>query len=121
MHSVAAAVVQAGSPLFDTPKSLEKFSDLASDAAGQGAQLIVFPEAFIGGYPKGSHFGAPVGSRSAEGRALFQRYYEAAINVPGPETERIAALAADLNSDIVVGVVERANADEGAGTLNCTA
>jgi len=116
-----AAVVQSGSILFDTPKTLEKFADLASDAANAGARLIVFPEAFIGGYPKGSHFGAPVGSRSAEGRELFRRYFDAAIDVPGPETDRMAALAGKIGADIVVGVIERTGANEGGGTLYCSA
>lgn len=116
MKNIKAAVVQAGSALFDTAATLEKFEVLAAKAAGEGAALAVFPEAFIGGYPKGHHFGAPVGSRSPEGRDWFRRYYEAAITVPGPETERMAALAGELNMDIVVGVIER----EG-GTLYCTA
>lgn len=116
-----AAVVQAGSVLFDAAATIEKFCDLAHDAASAGARLIVFPEAFIGGYPKGSHFGAPVGSRSAEGRDLFRRYFEAAIDVPGPETERMAKLAGDLGADIVVGCIERAAPSEGGGTLYCSA
>jgi len=120
-RAVKAAVVQAGSALFDTPACLEKFADLVSIAARDGAQLIVFPEAFIGGYPKGHHFGAPVGSRSAEGREWFRRYFDCAIDVPGDETARMAALAKDFKSDIVVGVVERASAGEGGGTLYCTA
>lgn len=116
-----AAVVQAGSILFDTPKTLRKFEDFAADAAGGGAKLIVFPEAFIGGYPKGSHFGAPVGSRDPGGRDLFRRYFDAAIDVPGPETERMAELAKALGADIVAGVIERSGADEGGGTLYCSA
>jgi len=116
-----ASVIQAGSVLFDTSSTIEKFHDLACDAASGGARLIVFPEAFIGGYPKGSHFGAPVGSRSAEGRDLFRRYFEAAIDVPGPETDRMARLAGELGADIVVGCIERAARDEGGGTLYCSA
>lgn len=116
-----AAVVQAGSILFDTSATLEKLSDLARDAAASGARLVVFPEAFIGGYPKGSHFGAPVGSRSAEGRDLFRRYFDSAIEVPGPEVNRLATLAGDLGVDLVVGAVERARKDEGGGTLYCSA
>lgn len=116
-----AAVIQAGSLLFDTARTMEKFADLASDAGNAGAKLIVFPEAFIGGYPKGSHFGAPVGSRSAEGRDLYRRYFEAAIDVPGAETESMARLAGDIGADIVIGVIERSSADEGGGTLYCAA
>jgi predicted amidohydrolase len=51
--NVRAAVVQAAPALFDTPKSLERLADLSADAAKQRAELVVFPEAFIGGYPKG--------------------------------------------------------------------
>ena len=117
----SAAVVQAGSILFDTKRTIVKFADLARDASRGGARLIVFPEAFIGGYPKGSHFGAPVGSRSAEGRDLFRRYFDSAIDVPGPEVETMARLAGDLEADIVVGVIERAAPAEGGGTLYCSA
>lgn len=116
MKSIKAAIAQAGSPLFDPAAALEKFESFARQASKAGAKLIVFPEAFIGGYPKGHHFGAPVGSRSPEGRDWFRRYYEAAITVPGLETERMAALAGELRMDIVIGVIER----EG-GTLYCTA
>ncbi|MEM9619399.1 MAG: carbon-nitrogen hydrolase family protein [Pseudomonadota bacterium] len=116
MKSLKAAVVQAGAPLFDANAALEKFETFARQAASQGARLIVFPEAFIGGYPKGHHFGAPVGSRSPEGRDWFRRYHEAAILAPGPETGRMAALAGELKTDIVAGVIER-----DGGTLYCTA
>jgi len=116
-----AAAVQAGGVLFDTPRSMEKLISFASDAASAGASLVVFPEAFLGGYPKGHHFGAPVGSRSPEGREWFRRYFESAIEVPGVETEKVAALAKDLKIDIVVGAIERAGTDEGGGTLYCTA
>jgi len=116
-----AAAVQAGSTLFDTAATMARFADLLSDAAQRGAKLAVFPEAFVGGYPKGVHFGAPVGSRSPEGRDLFRRYHEGAVDVPGSETDRMAALAGDHGVDVVVGVIERASREVGAGTLFCTA
>lgn len=121
MKPVKAAVVQAGSILFDTAATLVKFERLAGEALKAGAEMAVFPEAFVGGYPKGVHFGAPVGSRSPEGRALFQRYFDSAIDVPGPETARMGEIAADHKLDIVAGVIERASKEEGGGTLFCTA
>jgi nitrilase len=121
MRPTKAAVIQAGSTLFDTAATLEKFERLAGEAASAGAELCVFPEAFIGGYPKGVHFGAPVGSRSPEGRDLFRRYFDGAIEVPGREVQRMGEIAGDLKLDIVVGVIERASANEGGGTLYCTA
>ena len=59
--NVRAAVVQAAPVLFDTPRSLQKLADLTADAARQRAELVVFPEAFVGGYPKGHDFGVSVG------------------------------------------------------------
>lgn len=110
-----AAVVQAGSLGFDTPSTLEKFADLASDAAAKGAKLAVFPEAFIGGYPKGHDFGARVGSRTEEGRDWFRRYHDSAIDLPGAELKQMAKSAADHRLTIVAGVIERDR-----GTLYCT-
>lgn len=113
---VRAAVVQAGSVGFNTARTLDKLADLASQAARHGAELAVFPEAFVGGYPKGIDFGVRLGSRSDEGREVFRRYFDAAVPVPGPETERIGALAEKTGLHLVVGVIERAG-----GTLYCTA
>ena len=113
---VTAAVVQASPVMFDTARTLEKLADLASDAAGRGANLVVFPEAFVGGYPKGLDFGARLGLRLPEGREDFRHYFEAAIDVPGPATEAIAAAARAAGAHLVVGVIER-----DGGTLHCTA
>jgi nitrilase len=112
---VRAAVVQAGSVVFDRAATLEKLERLAREAARGGAQLIVFPEAFVSGYPMGLNFGAVVGNRTAEGREQFRLYYESALDVPGPDTERLEALAGELNVHLVIGVVER-----DGGTLYCS-
>jgi nitrilase len=113
--STRVAVVQAGSILFDTPRTLIKLRDCVAEAAGQGARLALFPEAFLGGYPKGIDFGVRVGSRSNEGRDWFRRYFEAAITVPGPETETLCDLAKAANMVLAIGVIER----EGS-TLYCS-
>jgi nitrilase len=113
---VLAAVVQAGSVGFDREGSLAKLERLTADAAREGAELAVFPEAFISAYPDGLDFGALVGRRSDAGRDHFRRYFESAIEVPGPDVERIAAAARANALHLVVGVIER----EG-GTLYCTA
>jgi len=112
---VRAAVVQAASVAFDRERTLAKLEDLAADAARAGARLAVFPEAFVGGYPRGLTFGTVVGERTADGRDQFRRYWEAAVDVPGPAVDRLARLATATGLHLVVGVVER----EG-GTLYCT-
>jgi nitrilase len=85
-------VIQAGTVLFDTPATMEKARALIGRAAAGGARLAVFPEALIGGYPKGMDFGARAGGRTPEGRRDFRRYYESAIDVPGPETAALGEL-----------------------------
>lgn len=112
---VVAAVVQAGSVLFDTPRTLTKVAELAAAARAMGAQVALFPEAFVGGYPKGRQFGTSLGRRTAEGRDEFRRYYESAIDIPGPEMEFLSQVARDNQLELVTGVIERAG-----GTLYCT-
>ena len=116
MTTVIGAVVQAGTPLFDKAATFVKLADLVSDAASRGAQLVVMPEAFVGGYPKGLDFGVRLGSRTAEGRDMFKRYAENAIEVPGGDTDVIGEIVAKAGVYLVVGVVER-----DGGTLYCTA
>ena len=81
--SVRVAVVQAGSIPFDTPACVDKAVRLIGDAAATGATVIVFPEAFITGYPKGLNYGLVVGARDPVGREEFRLYFDAAIEVPG--------------------------------------
>lgn len=109
------AVVQAAPVAFDTFRTLEKTADLLADAHHVGAQLALFPEAFISAYPRGLGFGAVVGSRTTAGREQFRLYWESAIDVPGPSTERLAQMARDNNIHLVIGVIER-----DGGTLYCT-
>ncbi|GAB4126373.1 MAG: carbon-nitrogen hydrolase family protein [Rhodothalassiaceae bacterium] len=111
-----AAVIQAGSCGFDTEGGVEKAVSLIADAAAAGVRVAVFPEAFLGSYPKGIDFGTRLGSRTDEGRDQFRRYFEAAIDIPGPETERLAEMAIASGMHVVIGVIER-----GGGTLYCTA
>jgi nitrilase len=114
-QALRAAVVQAGSVPFDTPASVDKAVRLVAEAAAAGARLVVFPEAFIGGYPKGLGFGLVVGARDAAGREEFRLYLESAIAVPGPETARLGEAAKEHGCWLVVGVIERE-----LGTCYCT-
>lgn len=110
-----ASVVQAGTPLFNTTATLDKVEYYSQQARQAGAELVVFPEAFVGGYPKGIAFGAHVGSRSDAGRDQFRRYFAVAIEPSGPESVRLAQIAATNRVYLVVGVVER-----GGATLYCS-
>jgi nitrilase len=114
--TVRAAVVQAGSVPFDTEACVDKAVRLIEEAAARGAKVILLPEAFIVGYPKGLNFGLVVGARDALGRDEFRRYLDAAIDVPGPQTQRLGKATAKHGSYVVIGVIERE-----FGTCYCTA
>ena len=92
---VRAAVVQAAPVSFDRERTLEKVRALAADAAREGARLAVFPEAFVSAYPKGLDFGSRVGMRAPEGREDFRRYFDSAVDVPGPAVDYLGEVAAE--------------------------
>jgi len=118
LSSYDVAVVQDAAVFLDRDASVQKTITLAREAAAKGAKLVLFPEAFIPGYPRGLSFGAIVGSRSADGRKLFRRYAENAITIPGPESDLLAATAAELGIHLAVGAIERD--ERNAGTLYCS-
>ena len=97
------AVAQVGSVLFDTAATLLRVKGICEEAAAAGVRLVVFPEALLGGYPKGLDFGAVVGSRSEAGKAMFLRYFKGAVTCPGVETEMLAEWARRLGLHIVIG------------------
>ena len=113
------AVVQAAPVPFDTAATVDKVVALTREAAGQGAQLVLFPEAYVGGYPWGLAFGTAVGGRSDPGRRTWERYWNGAVDVPGPETEAFGAVARETGVTLCVGVIERDSAYS-RGTLFCT-
>ena len=115
MDSTKVAVVQAASVLFDSKASLEKAETYIQQASGEEADMVLFPEAFLGGYPRGLSFGTKVGSRSKEGRSLFRRYFEQAISPTDQISVRLAQLAKKYNIFIAMGVIE-----QDGGSLYCS-
>ena len=116
-NPVRVAVVQAAPVLFDREATIEKAARLVAEAAAGGAKLVVFPEAFVPAYPRGLSFGAVVGSRSDEGRRLFARYFNNAVEIPSPATDRLGLAAREAGVWLAIGVIER---DRAGGTLYCT-
>ena len=115
MSIVRAAVIQDSPVVFNRKATLEKVHSLVNQAAREGARLVVMPEAFVSAYPSGLDFGARVGSRTPEGREDFRRYYESAVDLPGPACEALGKAARDARIFLVIGVIER-----DGGTLYCT-
>jgi len=113
------AVVQASPVLFNREATIEKTCRLILEAAEKDVKLILFPEAFIPAYPRGLSFGAVVGSRSSAGRLTWQRYWENAVDVPGPAVETIGEAVQEAGVYLAIGVIER-DTQFSQGTLYCT-
>ena len=108
------ALVQAEPLLFDKQACLDKTLKLIREAAEHNAELIVFPELFIPGYPIGMNFGFSMGKRTEAGRQDWMRYYNASLLAGGEEFQTLAALSKSLSVNVSLGFSER---DEISGTL----
>ena len=106
-YTCKLALVQASPVMFDKDKCVEKIITLIGEAAAKGAELIVFPELFIPGYPYGMTYGFTVGSRSKAGREDWKTYYDNSILVDGPEMQRIVDCVKEHSVYVSVGYSER--------------
>ena len=102
------AVVQAAPVMFDKAACTDKAVSLIREAAANGAELIVFPELFVPGYPYGMTFGYTVGHREEDGRADWKLYYDNSILAAGRESEALAAAAREAGAWVSIGISERA-------------
>jgi len=119
VEKVKVAVIQASSVIFDKTASIEKACDLIEKAGNKGAKIVLLPEAFIPAYPRGFTFGMKIGSRNEEGRALWKRYWENAIEASGSEVKILGKAASDSGVYLSIGVIERDGAS-GGETLYCS-
>jgi nitrilase len=103
---VKVACVQAEPVVLDRDATIDKLSRLAGEAAGQGASLLVFPEAFIPVYPSSTWAKALAGWGDDRAKQAFARLAEQAVAVPGEAADRIGAAAREHGVWIVTGVTE---------------
>lgn len=108
------ALVQAEPILFDKQACVDKTVTLIKEAAEQKAELIVFPELFIPGYPIGMNFGFSMGKRTEAGRQDWMRYYNASLVAGGEEFQLLTELVKELGVYVSLGFSER---DAVSGTL----
>lgn len=108
------AIVQATPIMFQKEACVKKAIRYIEECAAHGAELIVFPELFIPGYPYGMTFGFTVGSRKAEGRLDWKSYYDNSLLAKGPEMQRLSDCAKKLGVYVSIGYSER---DEKNATL----
>lgn len=114
---IKVCLIQDSPVFFDKEKTIEKVEHLSRKHAKEGCQLIVFPESFIPGYPRGFSFGAKIGSRSSEGRNLYSEYYKNSLDIESPDLKRLEELAKTENIYLVIGITEKQNT---SGSLYCS-
>lgn len=115
--TIKVAVVQDAPVFFDKEKTLQKVETITKQYAKEGCNLIVFPESFIPGYPRGFSFGATIGSRTDEGRQQYADYYNNSFDLESDDLTRLVTLSKEQNIYIVIGVTEK---QQNNGSLYCS-
>jgi len=110
------SILQIGSSFQSTQETLNKILSYENQIKKNNTDILVMPEALLGGYPKGESFGTQLGFRLESGRESYLQYYQAAIDLSGPEITALSSLAARTSATIIIGVIERSGS-----TLYCTA
>jgi nitrilase len=104
--TVTVACVQAEPVVLDREKTLDKLASLTAKAAGQGAQLVVFPETFIPAYPSSAWARAFAGWADPRAKAAFALLVRESVEVPGPAADRLGEIARTNGVWLVTGVNE---------------
>ena len=103
---VKVACVQAEPVVLDRAATLEKLAGLAAEAAGEGAELVVFPETFVSVYPSSTWAKALAGWGDPRATEAFAALAREAVEVPGPAAERLGEIARANGVWLVTGVNE---------------
>ena len=114
---IKVCLVQDSPVFFDKEKTIKKVEELVRKYVGEGSELIVFPESFIPGYPRGFSFGATVGNRTNEGRKMYLVYHKNSIDIHSEDLKRLEDLSKTQNVYLVIGITEKENLN---GSLYCS-
>lgn len=104
---VKVCLIQDSPVFFDLEETIAKIERLVEKYAEQDCELIVFPESFIPGYPRGFDFGAVVGSRTREGRDLYTLYHANSLDLQSNPLKRLEKLSNKFGVYLVVGATEK--------------
>ncbi|WP_457610193.1 carbon-nitrogen hydrolase family protein [Lutibacter sp.] len=114
---IKVCLIQDSPVFFDKEKTICKVEKLTKQYAKKGCELIIFPESFIPGYPRGFSFGATIGSRTIEGRNLYLDYHKNSVDVESKDLKRLEQLSKSENVYLVIGITEKENIN---GSLFCS-
>ena len=110
------AAVQAAPAFLERAATVEKACALIADAGARGARLIVLPETFVPAYPAWVWF-LPL-TRRPEISQLYRELVENAVDVPGPDVDRLGAAARAAGAWVAIGVNERNTGRSGTTLYN---
>jgi len=96
---------------------MDKLEKLVVKHASKGAELILFPESFIPGYPRGFSFGTVIGKRSAAGKKLYAEYHKQSIDLESSDLTRLEKIAKKNKIYLVIGITEKQHDN---GSLYCS-
>jgi len=104
--AVKVACVQAEPVILDRAATIERLAMVTAEAAGNGAQLVVFPETFVPAYPSSAWAKAFAGWSDPRAKAAFALLARESLAVPGPDADRLGAIAKEHGVWLVTGVNE---------------
>ncbi len=105
------------SPFFlNKEKTVEKACEAILEAGENGAKLIVFPEAFISGYP--DWVWLIPNSKGVDLNELYLKLVQNAISIPDDSTRKLCKAAKKANINVVIGVSERNSESSNASLFN---
>ncbi|MDH4058055.1 MAG: nitrilase, partial [Cyclobacteriaceae bacterium] len=104
-------------PVFlNKEKTIEKACNAILEAGKKGAKLIVFPEAFISGYP--DWVWLIPNSKGPELNELYVKLVDNAISVPDNSTNKLCEAAKQASISVVMGMHERNSETSGTSLFN---
>src|SRR3990170_7784704 len=105
-ETVKAACVQVEPAILDRAGTLDRVAERTAEAAAAGAGLVVFPETFVPAYPTSVWAKALAGWSEPGAKEAFALLHRESLEVPGADTDRLAAVAREHGVWLVVGVNE---------------
>src|SRR5437868_10754617 len=105
-RAVKVACAQVEPVVLDREATIDKLERVAAEAAGAGAQLVVFPETFVPVYPSSRWARAFAGWADERAKAVFAQICANAVEVPGPAADRLGEIAREHGVWLVTGVNE---------------
>jgi len=100
------AIIQESPVYLDRKKTIEKAVQLVEKAASDGAELVVFPEAFISGYPAWIWRLRP-GSDWGTSEELHSRLLDSSVDISAGDLKPLCDAAKKNRLSIVCGLNER--------------